>query len=178
MSKDGMILNRRRFLKTASQAGALLAMPYVIPGTALGKNGSVAPSERIVLGGIGIGNRGTYDLGCFLHEPDARFVAVCDVKTEHRKAAKEMVDAKYGNSDCATYVDLRELLARRDIDAVLIATGPNWHCARLRPGGPGRQGCVLRKALYENHRGQLNAGGGIPPDRPRVSGGHATPQSA
>jgi hypothetical protein len=127
MSKDGMILNRRRFLKTAAQAGALLAMPYVIPGTALGKNGTVAPSERIVLGGIGIGNRGTYDLGCFLHEPDARFVAVCDVKTEHRKAAKEMVDAKYGNSDCATYVDLRELLARRDIDAVLIATGPNWH---------------------------------------------------
>jgi hypothetical protein len=127
MSKDGVPLNRRRFLKTAAQAGALLAMPYVIPGTALGKNGVVAPSERIVLGGIGIGNRGTYDLGCFLHEPDARFVAVCDVKTEHRKAAKEMVDAKYGNSDCATYVDLRELLARRDIDAVLIATGPNWH---------------------------------------------------
>jgi len=80
-----------------------------------------------VLGGIGIGNRGTYDLGCFLHEPDVRFVAVCDVKGARRQAVKEMVDERYGNRDCATYIDLRELLARRDIDAVLIATGPSWH---------------------------------------------------
>jgi hypothetical protein len=114
-------------LKTAVQAGALLAMPQFIPGTALGKNGAVAPSERIVLGGIGIGNRGGYDLGCFLHEPDVQFVAVCDVKANRRKAVKDMADARYGNQDCATYVDLRELLARPDIDAVLIATGPNWH---------------------------------------------------
>jgi hypothetical protein len=127
MSKNGIPLNRRRFLKTAVQASAVLVMPHVVPGTVFGKNGSVAPSERIVLGGIGIGNRGGYDLGCFLHEPDVRFVAVCDVKADHRKAAKEMVDARYGNRDCATYIDLRELLARSDIDAVLIATGPNWH---------------------------------------------------
>ena len=127
MINDGIPLNRRRFLKAAAQASAVVAMPHVIPGTVLGKSGGVAPSERIVLGGIGIGNRGTYDLGCFLHEPDVRFVAVCDVKGERRKAAKEMVDARYGNGDCATYIDLRELLARGDIDAVLIATGPSWH---------------------------------------------------
>jgi hypothetical protein len=120
-------LNRRRFLERAVQAGALLAVPQVIPGTVLGKNGGVAPSERIVLGGIGIGSRGGYDLGCFLHEPDVQFVAVCDVKANRRKAVKEMADTKYGNQDCATYVDMRELLARSDIDAVLIATGPNWH---------------------------------------------------
>ncbi len=120
-------LNRRRFLKRAVQASALLAVPQVIPGTALGKNGGVAPSERIVLGGIGIGSRGGYDLGCFLHEPDVQFVAVCDVKANRRRAVKEMADAKYGNQNCATYVDMRELLARSDIDAVLIATGPNWH---------------------------------------------------
>ncbi len=127
MSKREIHLNRRRFLKAAAQAGAVLALPQVIPGTALGKSGSVAPSERIVLGGIGIGSRGGYDLGCFLHEPDVQFVAVCDVKAARRKAVKEMADTKYGNSDCATYIDMRELLARRDIDAVLIATGPNWH---------------------------------------------------
>ena len=127
MSQDGVLLDRRRFLTGTARAGALLAVPYVIPGTVLGKSGSVAPSERIVLGGIGIGSRGGYDLGCFLHEPDVRFVAVCDVKADRRKAVKEMVDAKYGNRDCAAYVDLRELLARSDIDAVLIATGPNWH---------------------------------------------------
>jgi hypothetical protein len=127
MSKEGVSLNRRRFLKRAVQVGAALAVPQVIPGTALGASGSVAPSERIVLGGIGIGSRGGYDLGCFLHEPDVQFVAVCDVKAARRKAVKEMADTKYGNSDCATYIDMRELLARSDIDAVLIATGPNWH---------------------------------------------------
>jgi predicted dehydrogenase len=127
MSKRVAHLHRRRFLKTALQAGTLLMAPQVIPGSALGQDGAVAPSERIVLGGIGIGHRGTYDLGCFLPQPDVQFVAVCDVKAARRTAVKTMVDAKYGNRDCATYRDLRDLLARDDIDAVLIATGPNWH---------------------------------------------------
>jgi hypothetical protein len=127
MHKERSHLSRRGFLKTAAKAGALLAMPQVIPGTVLGKDGGVAPSERIVLGGIGIGSRGGYDLGCFLHEPDVQFVAVCDIKASRREAVKEMVDVKYGNRGCATYIDMRELLARNDIDAVLIATGPNWH---------------------------------------------------
>ncbi len=120
-------LNRRQFLARAFQAGALLATPQIVRAAVLGKDGTVAPSERIVLGGIGIGHRGTYDLGCFLEEPDVQFVAVCDVKAERRKAIKQKADNKYGNQDCATYRDLRELLARDDIDAVLIATGPNWH---------------------------------------------------
>jgi len=128
MSERAGHLNRRRFLKTVVQAGAVLAAaPYVIPGSALGKDGVVAPSDRITLGGIGIGNRGGYDLGCFLQEPDVRFLAVCDVKAVRREAVKRMADSKYGNQDCATYRDFRELLARPDIDAVLIATGPNWH---------------------------------------------------
>ena len=127
MSEKAAHLNRRRFLKTAVQAGALLAAPYVIPGAVLGKDGGVLPSERITLGGIGIGNRGGYDLGCFLQEPDVRFLAICDVKAARREAVKKMADSKYGNQDCAMYRDFRELLARPDIDAVLIATGPNWH---------------------------------------------------
>ena len=117
---------RRRFLSTALQAGALCLAPQIVPGAVLGKGGT-APSERIVLGAIGIGNRGSYVLGCFLEEPDVQFVAICDVKAARRKAVKERADAKYGNNNCATYRDLRELLARQDIDAVLIATGPNWH---------------------------------------------------
>jgi predicted dehydrogenase len=127
MSAQVKHVSRRRFLKSAVKASAVFAAPYIIPGSALGKNGVVAPSERIVLGGIGIGNRGTYDLGCFLEQPDVQFVAVCDVKVARRTAIKQMTDAKYGNQDCATYRDLRDLLARPDIDAVLIATGPNWH---------------------------------------------------
>jgi hypothetical protein len=120
-------LNRRHFLSTTLKAGVLIAAPQVVPGSVLGMDGGVAPSERIVLGGIGIGNRGMYVLGCFLEEPDVQFVAVCDVKATRRKAIKQKADDKYGNHDCATYRDFRELLARRDIDAVLIATGPNWH---------------------------------------------------
>src|SRR5215472_17244784 len=122
-------LSRRRFLRTSVKAGlaatAFGSLP--IPSSALGLDGHVAPSERIVLGGIGIGNRGTYDLGCFLEQKDVQFVAVCDVKQARRDAIKKTVDRRYGNQDCDRYRDFRELLARPDIDAVLIATGPNWH---------------------------------------------------
>ncbi len=127
MAIKGVPMRRRQFLKTTAGVGAMLAVPQIIPASALGKDGAVAPSERIVLGGIGIGNRGTYDLGCFLQQPDVQFVAVCDVKEARRTAIKEMADQKYGNRDCDTYRDFRDLLARDDIDAVLIATGPNWH---------------------------------------------------
>ncbi len=120
-------LSRRRFMKTAASASTAFALPNIVPGSALGKNGIVAPSERIVMGGIGIGNRGTYDLGCFLQQPDVQFVAICDVKESARNAAKGRVDKRNGNSDCETYRDLRVLLDRADIDGVLIATGPNWH---------------------------------------------------
>src|ERR1035438_9381283 len=120
-------LSRRRFLKTAAQLSALLAAPQIVRGAVVGRDGGVAPGDRIVLGAIGIGNRGSYDLGCFLEEPDVHFVAICDVKAERREAIKKKADDKYGDRDCAMYRDLRDLLARSDIDAVLIATGPNWH---------------------------------------------------
>ncbi len=102
-------------------------MPYLIPGRALGMNGAVAPSERIVLGGIGLGPRGEYDLSVMLPEQDVQFVAICDVQKSRRAAIKQMADQHYGNADCVMYRDLRELLDRRDIDAVLIATGDRWH---------------------------------------------------
>ncbi|MBN1818086.1 MAG: Gfo/Idh/MocA family oxidoreductase [Sedimentisphaerales bacterium] len=124
---QGGPMNRRRFLKTAAQAGALLAIPYVVPGAVLGKDGAVAPSEKIVLGGLGIGGRGRYVLGCFLQAPDVRCVAICDMRAERREAAKRLVDSRYQNNDCETTYDMNGFLARPDIDAVLIATGPNWH---------------------------------------------------
>jgi hypothetical protein len=128
MSRQGVKHSRRRFLKTTLAAtGAAVLAPTIIPSSALGRDGAVAPSERIVLGGIGIGNRGTYDLGCFLEQKDVQFAAVCDIKEARRSTIKRLADEKYGNQDCATYRDFHELLARDDIDAVLIATGPNWH---------------------------------------------------
>ncbi|MDD5523246.1 MAG: Gfo/Idh/MocA family oxidoreductase [Kiritimatiellae bacterium] len=120
-------ITRRQFLKKTVIASAAVAVPYIIPASALGKDGAVAPSEQIGLGAIGIGGRGSYDLGCMLKETDVHCIAVCDARRERREAAKNKVDAEYRNQDCVMYCDLRELLARPDIDAVLIATGPNWH---------------------------------------------------
>jgi predicted dehydrogenase len=105
-----------------------LAGPQIVPGSALGLDGAVAPSQRIVMGGIGIGGRGGYDLPIFLQFPEVQFVAVCEVQKSRRDAAKRTVDAKYGNRDCAVHRDLRELLgAHADLEAVLIATGDRWH---------------------------------------------------
>jgi len=121
-------LTRRRFLTRGAMAASAVALPWYIPASALGRNGTVAPSERIVMGGIGLGGRGSYDLGAMLNEPDVQWVAVCDVVRSKRQAAKDTVDRKYGTKDCAAYADLRQLLAERtDVDAVLIATGDRWH---------------------------------------------------
>ncbi|MHB8864839.1 MAG: Gfo/Idh/MocA family protein [Pirellulaceae bacterium] len=128
MSARSPRLNRRRFLmQSAAGAGALIMTPTIIPSSALGRDRTVAPSERIVMGGLGIGSRGGYDLGIFLDEPAVQFIAVADVRAERRTAVKQMVDSKYGNSDCDTYWDMFEMLARDDIDACLIATGDRWH---------------------------------------------------
>ena len=121
-------ISRRDFVKRAALACGALAAPQIIPASALGRDGVVAPSERIVMGGIGIGGRGTHDLGWMIGEPDVQFVAICDVRKSRREAAKNIVDGKYGNKDCALYGDMRQFLAERsDVDAVIIATGDRWH---------------------------------------------------
>jgi predicted dehydrogenase len=117
-------LTRRDMLKQS----AVLAAPLFVPAAALGRQeGKAAASERITLGVIGIGPRGTYDLQAMLKQPDVQCIAVCDVQASRREAAKKVVDEHYQNKDCATYRDLHELLARKDLNAVLIATGDRWH---------------------------------------------------
>jgi predicted dehydrogenase len=121
-------LSRRNFLKGVSAAAGAITLPCYIPAPSLGKGGTVAPSERIILGGIGLGGRGSGDLSSMLAEPDVQCVAVCDVRKSQCEAIKAMVDGKYGTKDCATYGDIRQFLAERtDVDAVLIATGDRWH---------------------------------------------------
>ena len=116
--------SRRDFIKTA---GATIAAPYIITSNALG-NDTVAPaSDRIVMGGIGIGNMGRGDQGAFLGRGDVQYVAVCDVRTGVRNESKGKVDGHYKNTDCKAYNDFRELLARTDIDAVHVATPDHWH---------------------------------------------------
>jgi hypothetical protein len=125
MSKKKMDFTRRGFLK---RTAALAAAPYIVPAAALGLGGRVAPSERIIMGGMGVGNRGTHDLGWMLPEADVQFVAICDAKRASRENVKNIVDTRYGNKDCKMYQDMREFLAERtDIDALLIATGDRWH---------------------------------------------------
>ena len=127
MSEEARQLTRRRFLRAAGPAGAALVLPQLIPGAALGKDGVLAPSQRIVLAGIGIGGRGSGVLGAMLRQQDVQVVANCDVRADRREVVKKMIDAHYGNQACVMYRDFRELLARSDVDAVLITTGSNWH---------------------------------------------------
>jgi hypothetical protein len=121
-------LTRRKLVGTAVKTSVVLAMPTIIPSSALGLCGTVKPSERIVLGAVGIGRRGTHDMGWMLNEKDVQFVAICDARKERREAVKRMADEHHGNTDCKMYTDMREFLAERtDIDAILTATGDRWH---------------------------------------------------
>jgi predicted dehydrogenase len=119
-------LSRRRFLQRSAAAGVAWAAPLVVPGHVLGR-GAAAPSERIVLGVIGYGGRCAAILPHFLMFDDVQCVAVSDCRASRLAAAKAVVDNHNGNQDCAASADFRELLGRRDIDAVLIATGDRWH---------------------------------------------------
>lgn len=124
----GSGFTRRQFLKRTALTTGLLASPLIVPSAVLGRDGAVPPSERIILGGIGLGGRGSGVLNWMLPERDVHFVAICDPKRTQREAVKRMVDTRYGNQDCAMYQDIRVFLAERtDIDAVLIATGDRWH---------------------------------------------------
>ena len=120
---------RRRFLrKAASVSLAAIGLPYLVPSSALGKAGAVTASERITVGFIGTGDHGrNVNIKNFLSNADAQAVAVCDVDPVNRDAARDMVNKKYGNSDCATRSDFRDVLAREDIDAVMISTPDHWH---------------------------------------------------
>lgn len=121
-------LTRRQFLgRTAGTACAAASFPYIIPATALGANGAVAPSNRIVMGCIGMGSMGSSNMDSFLNRPEVQIVAVCDVDRNRRLEAKKEVDAKYGSQDCTDYGDFRDLLAREDLNAVSIALPDHWH---------------------------------------------------
>jgi len=117
-------LSRRRFLATT---GAALTLPMFLPGRVLGLGENVAPSNRITLGIIGCGNMGTQNTNAFLNQPDCQVVATCDVDQSRLTKLTATVNEQYGHQDCQTYHDFRELLARTDIDAVMIALPDHWH---------------------------------------------------
>ncbi len=118
---------RRQFMRNTIASTTALSIPLITPTQVLGQNDSVAPSEKITLGVIGCGPRCRYVLGGMLTLPDVQCVALADVQKSRRDEGKALIDEINGNSDCVLYTDFRDLLARDDIDAVLIATGDRWH---------------------------------------------------
>ena len=114
-------LNRRHFLKAA---GAALVLPTFVPSSVFGQN---SPSKRITLGAIGWGMQGPGNTKNFLGQKDCQVVAVCDLDKTRLGNAVKTVNDSYSNNDCKSYHDYRELLARPDIDAVMIAVPDHWH---------------------------------------------------
>ncbi len=133
MNSNGV--SRRGFLKGTALAGSALAFPNIVPSTVFGAG---APSNRIVMAGIGLGGMGSGNMRSFLNKPEVQFVAVCDLDAGHLQRAKKAVDDRYGNNDCKTYHDYREVIARGDLDTISMATPDHWHAlvaiAALRAG--------------------------------------------
>ena len=115
--------NRRRFLQTAGSAAIL---PAVLRGAAA-QTTTTSANNRINLGVIGMGWQGPGNTDAFLTLPDCQVVAACDIDANHLQAAVKKINDAYGNEDCKGYHDYRELLARDDIDAVMIAVPDHWH---------------------------------------------------
>jgi predicted dehydrogenase len=114
-------ISRRHFLTTTAAA---IALPAIMPSSIFGQN---RPSNRIALGVIGWGMQGPGNTRSFLAEKDCQVVAACDLDKNHLQSAVNTVNDHYQNQDCKAYHDYREMLARPDIDAVMIAVPDHWH---------------------------------------------------
>jgi hypothetical protein len=127
-------INRRDFLKSATAAAAGLALPTIIPASALGRGGAIAPSNRITVAHIGVGGMGSGDLQNFVRFDAVQSVAVCDCFKSRREKWTSFINEAYAQKTakgaykgCAAYSDFREVMARDDIDAVVVVTPDHWH---------------------------------------------------
>ncbi|MBI1387764.1 MAG: twin-arginine translocation signal domain-containing protein [bacterium] len=135
MSKPSTSVSRRSFIKRASALAAAASAPLVLPSRVLGLGKETPPSEQITLGVIGTGDHGVNrNIKRFLTEPDNRILAVCDVDRSRRLGAKSLIEERYAETlrkgsykGCRDYNDFRDVLARKDIDAVMVATPDHWH---------------------------------------------------
>lgn len=135
---------------TGAAAAGAVGIPAFVPGTALGKAGRTAPSDRIAIGCIGLGGQGTQNMRAFINEPDVQLVALCDVNAGsddydmlyqfpgsstaglvpgRERAVRFQAEAgrPISASAISCYGDFRELLARPDVDAVCVSTPDFWH---------------------------------------------------
>lgn len=117
-------VNRREFFRVATAAAV---GPMIVPRHVIARSQTIAPSDRITLAHIGVGSMGGGHVRGFLKMPDVRVVALCDIREQALERTKTAVDQHYGDSSCGGFTDYRELLARPEIDAVVIAPGERWH---------------------------------------------------
>ena len=115
---------RRHFLKKSTTALAAFGVPSIVSSSVFGQN---APSNRITMAVFGWGMMGPGNTNSFLAESDCQVVAACDIDKQHLQSAVDTVNRKYGNKDCKAYHDYREVMARKDIDTVMLALPDNWH---------------------------------------------------
>jgi predicted dehydrogenase len=137
----------------AAAVAGLAGFPTIIPSSALGADGTVAPSNRLTMGFIGIGKQASGHLGAMSGRTDVQVVAVCDVDKARRESAKSTVENKYKElarkdyKGCDQYVDFRELLARKDIDSVLIGTPDHWHTIPIIEAAKAKKHIYCEKPL-------------------------------
>jgi predicted dehydrogenase len=139
--------SRRTFLQGAAASAA--AWPFLTPSLGLAEDKKPPASERLTLGFIGVGTQARGHLGHFLGQADVQVLAVCDVDTTRRENAQKTAEKHYAEETkkgtykgCAAYNDFRELLGRKDIDAVVIATPDHWHTI------PAIEACKAGKDVY------------------------------
>ncbi|HXI54225.1 MAG TPA: Gfo/Idh/MocA family oxidoreductase [Candidatus Saccharimonadales bacterium] len=117
-------VSRRRFL---AATGAAVFAPTFIPASALGRASTVAPSERITMGIVGWGMMGPGNTAGLMKEKNCQVVAACDLDKRYLDKALEAINKNYGNQDCKGYADYLEMMARPDLDAVMLAVPDHWH---------------------------------------------------
>jgi len=158
MSK-GRLTRRVLLQRTARTAAAATAIPYVLTSTALGKGKTPPASKRIAMGFIGCGSHGVgRNLRMFLNQPDAQPVALCDVDTRQVPRALKYVKQKFGaNHKCFTTGDWRELIARKDVDAVMISTPDHWHVLMSVTALKAGKDVICEKPTYCIRQGRILA---------------------
>ena len=119
---------RRSFLRNSlSVVAGTMVLPHIIPSSAMGMNGVVPPSDRLVMGSIGVGSQGISNMRGFLKFKEVQLVAMCDLDTRNLEKASAIVNQQYANTDCRTHKDYREFLEKEKLDAVCISVPDHWH---------------------------------------------------
>ncbi len=113
--------SRRQFI---AQSTAAIGFPTIVPSSVFGQN---APSNKITMAVLGWGMMGPGNTGKFLSEKDCQIVAACDIDKGNLQKAVNTINGAYKNTGCKGYHDYREVMARKDIDTVMIAIPDNWH---------------------------------------------------